>query len=279
MSGQWSRERIWDWYDRKPWIRGCDFSESEEELKLAEDAGFNAVRLNLEYAEWKENRRSFMERLEKHLGLIHGYGMGALLILGRDELLLKENFPDAGAVSRWAGEIMQKYRQDDRVLAWNLWETSGGNGIETNPVPYLRHLYETAWEVNPIQPNTSAVMTVTGKPEKRFAEAAEYAWKNSDMTGCQSAGTYLENVMAIWNLKVWGRPVVNTRWLTGTESGRMGEKGLFLELFPLFFLEKIGCFNGRLIPGFYGSDLKPRDIREAELICQLCRMADQEKEL
>ncbi|MFR9254894.1 MAG: hypothetical protein ACLVJ6_04850, partial [Merdibacter sp.] len=62
MKGQWSRERAWDWYDRHPWFRGCNFMGSdcanridqwqalgfeermvtaERELKLVADTGFN----------------------------------------------------------------------------------------------------------------------------------------------------------------------------------------------------------------------------------------------
>ena len=29
MKGQWSRERAWDWYDRHPWFRGCNFMGSD----------------------------------------------------------------------------------------------------------------------------------------------------------------------------------------------------------------------------------------------------------
>ena len=65
----WSRERAWAWYDRQPWIRGCNympascanrvdqwqtlgakerFEEMDRELAAAEEIGFNTMRLAVE---------------------------------------------------------------------------------------------------------------------------------------------------------------------------------------------------------------------------------------
>lgn len=72
---RWSQEKIWAWYNARPWMRGCNYisydcanridqwqalgSEKrfeivEDELKLMRETGFNTVRLILEYVVWKE---------------------------------------------------------------------------------------------------------------------------------------------------------------------------------------------------------------------------------
>ena len=69
MNGQWSKEKAWEWYNSRPWIRGCNFMPSdcanridmwqehdfekhfataEREIELAESIGFNSVRIILE---------------------------------------------------------------------------------------------------------------------------------------------------------------------------------------------------------------------------------------
>ena len=63
-TGPWTKEQAWGWYDKQPWIRGCNympasaanrvdqwqalgseerFAEVERELALAEEIGFNGM--------------------------------------------------------------------------------------------------------------------------------------------------------------------------------------------------------------------------------------------
>ena len=93
---RWSKKKIWDWYNARPWIRGCNymsadcsnrvdqwqelgfeerFKTTEEELKLVQDTGFNTVRLILEYVVWKEEHDGFMERFERYISLCVKYGI------------------------------------------------------------------------------------------------------------------------------------------------------------------------------------------------------------
>jgi len=109
---KWSPERIWDWYDKEPWIRGCNFIGSDcanridqwqelgfeerlrtadRELKLAADTGFNAVRLILEYPVWKEDHDGFMKRFECYLNTAYQYGIRAMITLGNDCLVPKDD--------------------------------------------------------------------------------------------------------------------------------------------------------------------------------------------
>ena len=75
MGNRWSEERAWEWYNKRPWIRGCNFMGSDcanridqwqelgfeekikvadEELKLAAETGFNSIRIILEFIYEKE---------------------------------------------------------------------------------------------------------------------------------------------------------------------------------------------------------------------------------
>ena len=69
---RWSKEKVWDWYNERPWFRGCNymsadcanridqwqslgfeerFRTTEQELMLMQETGFNTVRLILEFAD------------------------------------------------------------------------------------------------------------------------------------------------------------------------------------------------------------------------------------
>ena len=85
MGQKWSKEKAWEWYNSRPWIRGFNYiscgavnrieqwqefehDRIEEcfrvELKLAHETGFNAVRSILPYEVWGRQHDSFMKYLE-----------------------------------------------------------------------------------------------------------------------------------------------------------------------------------------------------------------------
>ncbi len=105
MSGQWSKERAWEWYNSRPWIRGCNFMPSdcanridmwqeydfekhfetaEREIELAESIGFNSVRIILEYEVWEHQHDGFLDRLDKYLSMFYKHGITAMMVLAND---------------------------------------------------------------------------------------------------------------------------------------------------------------------------------------------------
>ena len=358
---KWSPERIWDWYDKEPWIRGCNFIGSDcanridqwqelgfeerlrtadRELKLAADTGFNAVRLILEYPVWKEDHDGFMKRFERYLNTAYQYGIRAMITLGNDCLVPKDDpnshprlgkqhydwgyhggrkrsqhstlnlepgysFLDDAAeapqIYKWVGEIMQTYRLDDRVVVWDLYNEPGNGKRDHLTMPHLKKFYEIGREVSPMQPITSGAWRISGAPEQKLSAVEQFVLEQSDLVSYHNYGTYLDNIKIIKKLKESGRPIMCTEWL-----GRMLHNTV-QEIFPLFFLEKIGCFNWGLVAGLYQTyepwealwekyadgngnninfsvwfhdlyrpNLRPYDPHEIELIKQLCKMADQE---
>ncbi len=364
MQGQWTKERIWDWYDRELWIRGCNFMGSDcanridqwqelgfekrletadRELKLAADTGFNSVRLIPEYLVWREDHDGFMERFERYLDTAYRHGLRPMIVFGNDCLTPKGNpycvdrqhlgeqtfdwgyhggrkqsqhstlntepgysFLDdeqeAQGVYRWVGEIMQKYRSDPRILIWDLYNEPGNSRRNELTLPHLKRFYEIAREVDPIQPVTSCVWRMNGDPDQKLAEVEQFVLEESDLVSYHNYGTYLENVKIIRKLKEQGRPIVNTEWLARMMHNRVQE------MFPLFFLEKIGCYNWGLVAGLYQTyepwegiweryeqgkepdldftvwfhdlyrpNLRPYDPHEIEIIKNLCELADRTK--
>ncbi len=107
-KGPWTKERAWDWYREQPWIRGCNympascanrvdqwqelgcgerFAEMDRELRVAEEIGFNTLRLLVElqgFGVWLADRDGFMARFERTLSIMAGHGMRAIVVLGND---------------------------------------------------------------------------------------------------------------------------------------------------------------------------------------------------
>lgn len=111
ISGKWSRDKAWEWYNSRPWIRGFNGYPSncankvaiwqeynhdeverqiEYEFDLAKKTGFNAVRAILSFEVWLYQHDSFMNNLERYLALASKYGIGVMIVLGNDCLVPKE---------------------------------------------------------------------------------------------------------------------------------------------------------------------------------------------
>ena len=102
---RWSKERAWEWYRSRPWIRGCNYMGSdcanridqwqeykfdeklataEREFALMESIGYNSIRLILEFEVWDRQHDGFMERLDgEHEALLLPADLCALLQGGK----------------------------------------------------------------------------------------------------------------------------------------------------------------------------------------------------
>ena len=300
---KWSRERAWEWYRAKPWIRGCNFMGSDccnridqwqeygfeermqtadRELKLLAETGFNSIRIILEFIVWKQEHDGFMERLERYIATADRYGISCMIVFGndcmppREELMhrmhLGEQRVDWGyhggrKVSQhgsfeghgysllddpvlakeheeWVREIVTKYKDDERILLWDVFNEPGNSKRGNLSFPQMKRFFEIIREINPIQPLTVAVWS-GGRDLKALPEIEQWALEHSDVVSYHNYASYAENVEILAELKTLGRPILNTEWLARPMHNTVEE------MFPLFFLERIGCFNWGFVAGKY----------------------------
>jgi hypothetical protein len=147
-------------------------------------------------------------------------------------------------VYAWVREILETYKNDERILIWDLYNEPGNCRREELTIPHIKRFFEIAREVNPIQPITSGTWRISSRDEE-LCEVEQYVLENSDIVSYHSYGTYMENVQIIRKLKKQGRPIICTEWL-----GRVLHNTVH-EIFPLFYVEKIGCFNWGFVAGNY----------------------------
>lgn len=357
---RWSKEKAWEWYNARPWMRGCNymsadcanrvdqwqelgfeerFKTTEEELKLMQETGFNTVRLILEYVVWKEEHDGFMERFDRYLSLCAKYGISCMIVLANDCMPPKTEqwkMPYVGEQTydwgyhggkkhsqhaahsepaphfyldeeesredyfKMVTEIVTRYKNDERICIWDVYNEPGNSRRLDITLPNLKRLFELVRSIDPSQPLTVGLFTIKGDENIPLNEIEQYALDNSDIVSYHFYGDYNEHIKIIKRLKKEGRPILNTEWL-----GRCLHNDVF-SLFPLFYLEKIGCYNWGFVAGKYqtyepwegtwqkyenGSatdvdftkwfhDLyrpnhRPYDPKEIELIKEFCRLADE----
>ena len=99
ISDRWSIEKARAWYDKQPWLVGCnyipanainqmemwqadsfDLDTMDKELTWAEDLGFNTLRVYLHDLVWGQDPEGLYQRMDKFLDLCDGHGMRVLFV-------------------------------------------------------------------------------------------------------------------------------------------------------------------------------------------------------
>jgi hypothetical protein len=243
---------------------------------LLEENGFGA---------WYYEHDDFMKNFEKFLSLCKKHGIRAIVGLGNDCSRPKPlwslpkpgpqpcdwgyhgarkqsqhgSFPGMmGYTSlddpelrpkffRMCEEIMTKYRDDDRILFWNIWNEPGANRREEVTVANLREMFALAWKIGVKQPCAADVWTDDfGTDAKAKNQAQYWAGKLSDIVSYHCYGDYEYQICVIRKLKrYYDRPMVNTEWLA-----RIKNNDVF-SAYPLFYIENVGCTCWGFVAGRY----------------------------
>lgn len=258
------------------------FETTKTELALMKELGYNSIRILPEFFVWEKEHDGFMERFERYISLAARYGISCMVILGNDcmppyeeamkRMYLGEQHFDIGyhggrrvsqhGVFQGSGysllddpataekyydfvkELVQKYKNDERILIWDVFNEPGNSNRGSMSLPHLKKFFEIIRAADPIQPTTVAVWSRSSDFES-LPEIERYGLENSDIVSYHNYSDYDDNIRELKLLKQYGRPIINTEWLNRC-GGNTVEA-----MFPLFYLEKIGCYNWGFVAGKY----------------------------
>jgi hypothetical protein len=252
------------------------------ELGWARDLGFNAVRVflhDLLATDWP----AFRDRIHAYLDLAAARNIGTLFVFFDDVWFDNPHLgPQPAPVadthnSRWVQSpgdavvalpslfgrlqtyvttVLQEFRDDHRVIGWDLYNEPGGGFGKNCPraVPslnLLRAVFAWAREVNPTQPLTSAVWAdaVGFNPWVWSPECTELRQFQLDHSDVISFHRYADPIKPqsvaneIDQLKTLGRPVMCTEYMARRENSR------FENHLAHFNETGVGCFNWGLVGG------------------------------
>ena len=113
--GRWSEKRAWEWYQEAGPIVGCNYlprsavnmtemwqvdtfdpGTIDQELGWAQKAGYNSIRVFLQYVVWKDDPAGMKQRLEQLLTIADKHKIRVMLVPFFDESL---SCPDRAARS------------------------------------------------------------------------------------------------------------------------------------------------------------------------------------
>lgn len=156
-----------------------DAETIDRELGWAAEAGYNTLRINLPFIVWEDDRDGLIARIDKFLTLADSRGFSTMLTLmddcgfsgdepylgpqkppvpgkhnsqaaaspGRDKVCDPDCWPH---IERYIRDVVRQFRDDSRVLLWDLYNEPGNRGIfatGTQEVQYDAKLETCAHEL------------------------------------------------------------------------------------------------------------------------------------
>lgn len=278
----WTKEKANLWYERQPWLRGCNFTPStainpiemwqaetfdtttiDRELGWAENLGFNSVRVYLHYIVWKNDPEGFKQRIDKFLSIANNHGISVMLIF----------FDDC-----WNPEPVAGKQPEPIPGVHNSgWSASPGHTMvkDTSNFPLLKNYVKDImnhfafdkriifWDLyneagngrlgSKSLPLLKAVFRwarevnpsqpVTSGTWFNNKEINDFILNNSDIITFHNYRKSKKVFKQAEEYKKFGRPLICTEWL------RRKVDNNFQKLFQYFLDNKIGCYNWGLVSG------------------------------
>ncbi|WP_205875353.1 glycoside hydrolase 5 family protein [Mycobacterium camsae] len=252
----------------------------DNELGVARFHGFNTVRVFLHDQLWAADRQGFQTRLAQFVGIAARHGIKPLFVLFDScwdpfPRLGRQRAPRPGVhnsgwvqgpgaehiddpryvavMQEYVTGVLSQFRNDDRVLGWDLWNEPDNPAREYRKVErkdklervagLLPQVFRWARAVDPVQPLTSGVWQGSwGDPGAR-STIAGIQLDNADVITFHSYAPPGEFEGRIGELAPLGRPIICTEYLARSLGSTV--EGIL----PIARRHNVGAFNWGLVAG------------------------------
>ncbi len=260
----------------------------DEELGWAADLGMNTLRVYLHDLVWADDEAGLYQRMDEFLTICQQYGIRPFFVffddchfpdpqLGKQPLPVagfhnsgwvnsparelanryaegKATSEEAARLKGYVQKIMQRFRDDERVLMWELYNEpgrgqgelspesnsyAGGIGEKSNQLVYDTWVW--AREVNPSQPITSTTHGCVGERNIQLNRI------NSDLHSIHPYGGPDYLTKTIKEYQKDGRPILVTEWLARTRGSTVQE------CLPIMKEMNVGAINWGFVSGETGT--------------------------
>ena len=281
----WPKNKAWTWYEEVGSIRGCNYlprtainstemwqadafdpKTIDEELGWAEGAGYNSVRVFLQYLVWEVGPEGLKERIDEFLAIADRHGIRAMLMpfcdcafAGKEPYLGKQDDPVPGLhnggwvpspglervtdrsmwpdLERYVTDLVGAFGKDRRVLIWDLYNEPGNSGMGEKSLPLVEAAFAWARSAGPEQPLTIGVwVDFRSRMSVRIAELSDvvsfHAYDAPDRVR-EKVGLCAE----------YGRPLLCTEWLHRQTGNTLDA------ILPIFTTHRVGWYHWGLVAG------------------------------
>lgn len=298
---RWTEKKANEWYERNGWIVGCNYIPStainqlemwqpdtfnveriDQELKWAQDLGFNTVRVFLHHLLWEQDSRGFLQRMEQFLAVANNHGIRTMFVLfdavwdpypklgkqpepklnihnsgwvqcpGAEVLKDTKNYD---VLQNYVQGIVRHFKDDQRVLLWDLFnEPDNMNlmsycdneyGVEKAELSMslLKKTIRWVRAIDPIQPITAAPWQSDWSEASKISPIDNYMFNHSDVITFHCYENKDNMEKRISTLKQFNRPLLCTEYMS-RHSGCT-----FQEILPILKKHNVGAYNWGFVAG------------------------------
>lgn len=262
-----------------------DRERLDKELGWAEELGFNLMRVYLSSEVWKVDAEGFKDRIDEYLTISSSHGIKTMFVFFDDcwneetvagtqpepkpgthnsgwvqdpaVSLRKDTTSLFPVLEEYVKDIMTTFKDDERVLVWDLYNEPGNSAHGMNTMPLLKNTVKWAREVNPSQPITIGIWFF------EFPELNRFQIDNSDIITYHQYNHPHEHYLWIRLLQTHDRPMICTEYMARRNNS------YFQNVMPLMKEFNVGAINWGFVAGktntiFAWDEPKPNEI-EPEL--------------
>jgi hypothetical protein len=258
----------------------------DKELGWAEGLGLNTMRVFLHHVAWTSDKDGFKNRLNQYLQISSKHGIKTIIVFFddcwndsyapgkqpepkkgvhnsgwvRDPGSMIHSHPDSlPMLESYVKDMMTTFKNDKRILLWDLYNEPGNNGNVNKSLPLLKAVFSWARAVAPSQPVSSGVWNYS----EAFNELNKFQLESSDVITYHHYGYIDAHLKKVKELKKYGRPVICTEYM----SRRSGS--LFQVIMPMLKQQGVGAINWGFVSGktntIFAWDTPIADGKEPEL--------------
>ena len=253
----------------------------DRELGWAAEIGFNTVRVYLHDLLWSQDADGFLGRIEEFLDIADRHGVATIFVLfdgvwhpvpqlgaqprpiphthnsGWVQSPGREILGDSsrhGELESYVRGILRHFRDDPRVLAWDLFNEPDNWGAwreleldrplkEERSLELLRLAFPWARAEGPTQPLTAGVWRGRWDDRQALSPMNHLMLEESDIVTFHSYGDPEDVAAEIEALQAYGRPMISTEYLARGTGNR------FETILPMFQQHRVGAINWGLVDG------------------------------
>jgi hypothetical protein len=254
----------------------------DEELEKAESLGFNTVRVFLHQLVWEKEPEAYLARIDQFLSIAYSHGIRTMLVLFDSvwdpfpkmgvQPVPRHNVHNSGWVQcpgydvlndpnryddlySYVHGIVSHFRQDERVLIWDLFnEPDNMNITSYRDDDYAHHKAELSmlllkktinWVrvIQPDQPITMAPWKDDWTSDDVMSALDNYMFTHSDVISFHCYENKAEMEARIQTLQRFGRPMMCTEYMARPFGNT------FQEILPILSKYNVGAYNWGFVAG------------------------------
>ena len=241
-----------------------DPASIDRELGYAESIGLNCMRVFLHHLAWEEDRSGFKERINRYLGIAARHHIATIFVFFddcwnesyhagpqpaprtgihnsgwvRDPGKLYYDKPSvADTLQAYVKDVMTRFRDDGRIVLWDLYNEPGNSGYGERSLPLLEKIFSWGQAVNPTQPLSAGIW------DDHLHVLNAWQLAHSDVITYHNYSGPEGHQRCIDTLRKYGRPLICTEYMARLRNST------FFNIMPILKREKVAAINWGLVTG------------------------------